>query len=157
MSPTIDLNVDYNDVKDSDKFPVVPGGTYAFVVKDIETTQAGSGRPMLNWQLTVTDPDTNKPINVFHRTVLPWIPPGQTSLDVGGVFMLVGACKGVGLPWEGGKITTENYIGRGGQVKLKQVTKNVKNDGDIAPDKPIGEYVPDPEGEQVNEVEKFIY
>jgi len=147
--PVVDLYVDYTDVQDMDKFPIVPNGVYEFTVKGLEPKTAKSGRPMLLWTITVSDPETGQPVNVLNNTVLPWIPPGANEVDAGGVGMLVQSCKAVGMPWTGGKLATENYIGRSGKVELIQKPKQIQNEE--------GQYVNDPSGEKVNAIKRFIY
>ena len=145
--PTINLGVNYDDVKDMDEFLVVPGGTYQYTVKSITEKTSQAGRPMLNWQLEVIDPVTTRPVTVFHTTVLPWMENGE--MNVKGCGMLVAATKAVGLPWTGQSLNTEDYIGRSGSVALK-VTKMQKKNAE-------GKYEDDPDGKERNEVEKFIY
>jgi len=147
--PTIDLGVDYEDVKDQDKFPLLDNGTYEFRVKRIQEVKASNGRPMLKWSHAIINPTTGHDHTIFNNTVLPWVPPNETELDTGGVGMLVQQCKAVGLPWTGGKLNTDDYIGRVGQLEIKQKTRQVKG--------PAGTYVDDPNGEQVNEIARFVY
>lgn len=146
--PTIDLGVNYEDVQDLDKYPVVPGGTYTFIIKKAENMVTKSNRPKIFWALEITDPDTGHPVSIPHNTVLPWIKDGQQ--DVSGVGMLVQVCKAVGLPWAGGKINTDDYIGRGGKVEVKQVRARMQ-------DPTTGEWTDDPSGELQNMVKKFVY
>lgn len=153
MSPTVDLGVDFSDVQDMDKFPVVPNGAYQFIVKNAQEVQSGPnskvpGRPMIKWSLEITDPDTGKPCNLFYNTVLPWTPPGQDELDTSGVGMLVAFCKAVGSPWTGQQFDTETYLGLGGTVNVKQKTRQVNVNG---------QWVDDPDGEQTNEIKDFEY
>ncbi|MFA5132904.1 MAG: DUF669 domain-containing protein [Candidatus Paceibacterota bacterium] len=145
--PTINLGVDYEDVKSLDEWIVVPGGTYSFVVRGIDEKKSKTGRPMLNWRIEVTDPVSQRPVSVFYNTVLPWMDNGE--LSVKGCGMLVSIAKAVGLPWTGKDLNTEDYIGRAGSVVLK-VSKAQKDDG-------TGKYVDDPDGKVRNEVEKFVY
>ena len=109
----------------------------------------GACRPMLKWIITVKSPDTGNDVNIFHNTVLPQNADGTPNTD--GVGMLVAFCKGTGLPWTGGKLSTEDYVGRGGDVEIEQRNKMLQN-----PD--TGKYdIPDPSGEKVNQIKKFIY
>lgn len=102
---------------------------------------------MLNWRLEVTDPQSLRPVSIFHTTVLPWMENGE--LSVKGCGMLVSIAKAVGLPWTGKDLNTEDYIGRSGNVVLK-ISKAQKADS-------TGNYVDDPDGKLRNEVEKFVY
>jgi len=148
--PVVDLHVNYEDVQDMDKFPVVPNGVYDFVIKALEPKSSkAKGRPMFLWTFTITDPETGQPTNILNNTVLPWIPPGENEVDASAVGMLVQTCKSVGMPWTGGKIATEDYVGRGGRFELIQKPKQIE-DGE-------GNWVNDPSGEKVNQVKKFIY
>ena len=80
--PVIDLHVNYEDVQDMDKFPVVPNGTYDFTIKALEPKSSkAKGRPMFLWTFTITDPETGQPTNILNNTVLPWIPPGENEVD----------------------------------------------------------------------------
>ena len=145
--PEIDLGVNYEDVKDEDKFEAAPGGVYQFIVASIEPKTSGKGRPMLKWTLEFQY--EGKTRKLFNNTVLPWINPESGELDAGGVGMLVAQCKGVGLPWTGQKFMTEEYIGRGGSAEVVQKPRQIKAG--------TGNYVDDPNGEVVNDVKKFIY
>ena len=147
--PEIDLNVDFEDVKHADEFPVVPNGTYTFIVKNVDATDAkSSGRPMLKWTIAVPAPETGRDCNVFCNTVLPY--KVNDELIVSGIFQLVSICKAVGMPWTGGKLITENYIGRSGRVIIKQVPAQSIN--------PLtGEYEADLTKPPRNDVEKFLY
>jgi len=147
--PEIDLGVNYDDVQDEDKFTVAPGGAYPFIVASIEPKTSGKGRPMLKWTLDFQF--EGKTLKIFNNTVLPWLNPETGDLDAGGVGMLVAQCKAVGLPWTGQKFVTEGYLGRGGTMNVIQQLRQVK-DGS-------GNYIDDPDGEQVNALAKkaFIY
>lgn len=145
--PTVNLGVNYDDVKELDEWVVVPGGTYQFTVASIEEKKSQTGRPMLNWRLEVIDPASTRAVSIFYNTVLPWMENGE--MNVKGCGMLVAVAKAVGLPWTGQSLDTENYIGRAGSVKLK-VSRMQKKDA-------TGKYVDDPEGRERNEVDKFVY
>lgn len=149
--PEIDLGVDFSDVKDEDKYPVVPNGTYPFIVKGVESVRSqNTNRPMLKWKLEITDPQTQRPLVITHNTVLPWTPPGGTELVTSGVGMLVQICKAIGKPWTGKTIQTEEYLGQTGRVMIVQAVRNIK-------DPATGQYIPDPDGDVRNEVSGFDY
>lgn len=145
--PTINLGVDYDDIKALDEWIVVPGGTYQFTVRDISEKKTKAGRPMLVWRLEIMDPATQRPVSIFYNTVLPWMENGE--MNVKGCGMLVSASKATGLPWTGQTLDTEAYVGRMGSAVIK-VSRAQKDNG-------LGVYVDDPEGRERNEVEKFIY
>jgi len=145
--PTINLGVDYEDVKNLDDFPVVPGGTYPFTIRVAKDGTTNAGRPKIFWGLEVIDPASNKPTSIPHNTVLPWMKDGE--MDVSGVGMLVQICKAVGLPWTGKSLDTEAYLGRSGTVTVKIERRNKQD--------PTGNWVPDPDGKEQNVVDKFIY
>uniref|UniRef100_A0A6M3LCV9 DUF669 domain-containing protein n=1 Tax=viral metagenome TaxID=1070528 RepID=A0A6M3LCV9_9ZZZZ len=145
--PVIDLGVNFEDVKDQDVFEPMPVGTYDFTVASVESKSSATGRPMLKWTLDVSH--DGKARKLFNNTVLPWNNPQTGQLDIGGVGMLVAQCKAVGLPWSGGALSTEDYVGRGGQVKVSQKTKQVKSAD--------GTYVDDPNGQIVNDIQGFEY
>uniref|UniRef100_A0A6M3IH42 DUF669 domain-containing protein n=1 Tax=viral metagenome TaxID=1070528 RepID=A0A6M3IH42_9ZZZZ len=148
--PTIDLGVNFEDVKDSDLFPVVPNGTYPFLVKSVEAVNAQNGRPMLKWKIEIIDPTDGKAVNLFINAVLPWTPPGESELTVTGLQTLVGICKATGVPWTGKDLNTEDYVGRNGTgAKVVQKLKQEKNSA--------GEYVDNTDGVMVNEVKGFVY
>lgn len=144
--PVIDLGVNFDDIKELDEYPVVPGGTYQYIVQAINEKKTLKGRPMLVWQLQVTDPASSRPVSVFYNTVLPFMDNGE--MNVKGCGMLVSIAKNLGLPWTGSQLLTEAYIGRSGNVKLK-ITKAAKKDE-------TGVYVEDPNGKERNEVEGFV-
>ncbi len=151
MSPIVDLGVSYEDVKHMDEFPVVPNASYPFVVKKCDQVKTGPnsktpGRPMFKWHLEITDPDTQRPVILWYNSVLAWIPPGESEIEVNGLGNLVAICKATGLPWTGGIINSDDYMGRGGTVKVSQKTKQTLQDG---------EYKDDPSGKKVNEVDGF--
>lgn len=145
--PTINLGVNYDDVKALDEWVVVPGGTYQFTVRSIDEKKSKGGRPMLNWRIEVIDPMSTRPVSIFHNTVLPWMENGE--MNVKGCGMLVSIAKAVGLPWTGQSLDTESYVGRSGTVVIK-VSRAQKDNGH-------GVYVDDPDGKERNEVEKFVY
>ena len=152
---TIDLGVNFEDVKDADKFPVLPNGTYQFTVAKIDLKASGPaskipGRPMLVWTLTFTHPESGQKVNIFHNSVLPWLPPGQSELDISGVGMLVGVCKAVGLPWAGAQIDPTAYLGRSGHAVVSQRTKQIKDPAGT------GLYVDDPNGAKNNNIDSFV-
>jgi hypothetical protein len=146
--PTIEIGVDFSEMKDLDKFAIVPAGTYEFTVRDIKSKNSKAGRPMLTWSIQVTDPVSNSPTSVLYNTVLPWMKDGQW--DVSGCGMLVQVCKALGLPWTGRSLDTEAYVGRNGNVDIIQKPRQVLN-----PD--TGKYENDPSGDVVNDVKGFVY
>lgn len=154
MTTTIDLGVNFEDVKDMDKFPVLPVGTYPFTVTKIDSKQTGAGsktpgRPMLMWTLNFNHPETGQKVPLTYHTVLPWLPPGQSELDVSGVGMLVSMCKGLGLPWAGTTIDPQAYLGRSGTAAISQKKRQMK-------DPASGAWVDDPNGAPVNNVDNII-
>ena len=149
---TIDLGVDFNDVKDMDQFPVLPNGNYDFTILKIESKQTTGGktpgRPQLKWTLGFHHPETGQKLQLFYNTVLPWIPPGQSELDISGVGMLVALCKEVGLPWAGRTIDPGAYLGRSGKAVVSQEKKNMKDAS--------GNWVPDPNGKVQNKIDGML-
>ena len=147
--PEIDLGVDFESVKDADEFFTVPTGEKQFVVKSSESAIAVSTqRPMLKWTITVQDPESGKDCNIFVNTVLPFMENG--TLVTSGIFQLVAICKCLGMPWTGSKIIPENYIGRSGAAKIKQVPAQTLNPA-------TGQYEDDLTKPPRNDVEKFLY
>ena len=142
--PTIDLGVDFEDVKNEDQFEPLPNATYDFTVASCEPKTALSGRPMIKWTFDIIYEGRAR--KLFHNTVLPWTKDGE--LDVSGIGMLVAVCKALGRPWSGGQITTEDYLGLAGACEVYQKPKQVK---DVT-----GQYVDDPEGGVVNDIKKFV-
>ncbi len=150
--PTIDLGVDYTDVQEEDKFPVLPTGTYPFTVEKVEQTQSKNsnppGRPMFKWELSVTH--EKRAHKLTHYTVLPWRPYPDDEIISSGVGMLVAITKAVGIPWTGQEFVTEDYIKAAGSVRVKEVPKRIRLDD--------GTYGNDPNSEDTqNEIDKFIY
>uniref|UniRef100_A0A6M3IPT2 DUF669 domain-containing protein n=1 Tax=viral metagenome TaxID=1070528 RepID=A0A6M3IPT2_9ZZZZ len=146
--PTIDLAVNFEDVKNEDIIEAVPNGTYDFVVSNItKTVSKSSGRDMLKWELDI--PYDGKTRKLFYNTVLPFINPETNELDVSGVGMLVAVCKGVNQPWTGGQLNTEDYLGRGGRVEVIQKPKQTRG--------PDGEYQDDLTAPPVNAIKHFVY
>ena len=152
--PIVDLNVDYEDVKDADKFEVVPNASYDAVLKTAELGTSGQnskvpGRPQIKWTIGITSPDSGKEVTLFYYTSLPWIPPGATEIDLDGLGKLVALCKGVGQPWTGGQVDTDAYIGLAGTVDVVQ--KNKQEPG------PDGRWVDVQPPEPRNEIKRFVY
>ena len=143
--PTIDLGVDYTDVKDEDTFSPLPNGTFEFTVLAVEPKQSQKGRPMIKWTFLVNY--EAKDYRLFYHTVLPWEVNGQW--EVGGVGMLVSVCKALGMPWTGKSINTEDYLGNSGTFEVIQKPKQSKQ--------PDGSYADDPNGGVVNDIGKFVY
>ena len=127
--PIIDMAVDFDDIKDLDKGPPpLDSGTYQIQVASIEQKVTGPssktpGRPMLLWWIEVIDHPEHRGRRLPYNTVLPWInpsaPPGEER-DTSGCGLLVALCKNVGMPWTGGQLVTEDYIGRTGSVLVGQ-------------------------------------
>jgi len=153
--PVVDLGVNYDDIKHMDEFPTVPDGAYDFTVKEVTETQSQGGRPMLKWKISTLHPDTGQDVNIFHNTVLPWIPPGETEMSVSGCGMLVAIAKAVGLPWTGGSLNTEDYVGRTGNVNLRLKTRQIDSGQTDANGKKV--YIDDPSGKETNEIVSFNY
>ena len=143
--PTIDLGVDYTDVKDEDTFSPIPNGTYEFTVLAVEPKQSQKGRPMIKWTFLVNY--EAKDYRLFYHTVLPWEVNGQW--EVGGVGMLVSVCKALGQPWMGRGLNTEDYLGVAGSCEVIQKPKQVKGSDSV--------YADDPGGQVVNDIAKFVY
>lgn len=145
--PTIDLSVDFEDVKDADVFKPLPEGTYEFTVKDIEAKDSRAGRPMLVWNLEFTH--KGKPYSLRYYSVLPWDKDGEVVTI--GLGNLVSMCKAVGIPWTGGSLTTEDYLSATGMAQIVQKTKQELN-----PD--TGEYedTQDPDALPVNDIKKVF-
>jgi len=147
--PVINLGVNYDDVKHLDEFKTVPDGTYSFYIKGVEAKKSSSGRDMLTWQLAVNHPEDNAEVVVFYNTPLPSIDPNTGEVNTSGLGFLVSLCKSVGKPWDGGNINTDEYVGSGGTVRIKEVPRQVADE--------TGTYVDDPSGKKRNEVDKFVY
>jgi len=144
--PVIDLNVDFEDVQDEDAFKPLPEGTYDFTVQSVEQATSKKGRPMLKWTYSIVH--DKKEHKLSYYTVLPWMVDGQ--VDTGGVGMLVGATKAVGIPWTGQQLVTEDYLGAKGSMIVSQKPKQVKG--------PDGTYVDDPDSDtMVNDIKGFVY
>jgi len=150
--PYVDLGVEYADVQSEDEYPTVAGGSYPFEVRKLEQAETQKGRPQLVWSLVVERPDDGRQVVVLHRTVLPWHNPDTGEHDISGVGMLVAACKSVGIPWQGGGIDTDAYVGARGVVKLKLKNRRIQDDitGEWRSD-------PDPDALKFNEVDRFEY
>lgn len=146
--PVINLGVDYEDAKDLDEFPVAEAGTFPFVIKNADVTKAKStGRDMIVWTLTIQN-EKGQDVNLFPNTVLPMEDPATGEMIVKGLFVLVSLCKSVGKPWTGAEINTDDYIGLGGMVEVSLGRKQKQDE--------TGNYVDDPTGRPVNNIEKFI-
>lgn len=94
-----------------------PEGDYTVQVEQITPgTGKESGRPKLNWQLTIVGHPEWSGKKVFYNTSLPWMKDGR--LETSGINFLVDLCKALGQPWTGGKLMTESYIGRTCKARL---------------------------------------
>lgn len=151
--PTVDLGVDFEDVKDSDQIQPMPAGVYEFQVESVEPKTASTGRPMLKWTLSIINNEEFKGRKLFNNTVLPWTNPQTGEKDIN-VFGLVAQCKAVGVPWTGMSLNTEDYVGRPGQVEVVQKKKQTKQ---INPDTGQEEWMDDDDAPPVNDIKKFIY
>lgn len=126
--PIVDLGVDFDEVKDMDQFEVLDSGTYEFQVRNVDVTQTGEtsktpGRPMLKWELEIIGHPTANGRRLFYNTVLPWVNPAKPGeRDTSGCGLLVAIAKGVGKPWTGGQINTDEYLGLTGFVEVGQGT-----------------------------------
>lgn len=153
----IDLGVDFENVKDEDKFPLLPTGAQPFVVEKIEKVLTGPNaktpnRPMLKWTLGFNHPEKGTHMQLTFNAVLPWIPPNTTEMDVSGVGQLVAICKAVGLPWAGQKLDPTAYLGRGGTANIIQRKRNKQNEE--------GKWVEDPNSDPQNDFDRnkpFVY
>lgn len=122
--PIIDMaSVPQEEVEKMDDFELLDSGTYEFQVRGIDSTQTGEasktpGRPMLKWELEIVNHPEYQGRRVFYNTVLPWVNQGQ--LDTSGCGLLVAVTKGVGKPWTGAAINTDEYLGLTGQVVIGQ-------------------------------------
>jgi len=145
--PTIDIGIDYEELKRLTAQQAVPNGKYPFTLKSMEPTQTSKGRPMFKCQLGIKD-ENGGDHTLFYNALLPYMYNGQ--MDVTGCFTLVGLCGALGKPWTGGTIVTEDYVGRSGIADVVQKPKQVKDPSD--PNK----YIPDPEAPPVNEVKGFV-
>jgi len=143
--PVIDLGVDYSSVEDMDKFDPMPNGTYEFSVASIEEKTSQKGRPMLKWTFRIPFDGSERKLSYF--TVLPWQKDGEW--DLSGMGMLVSVTKALGRPWTGQSLSTEDFLGLGGQMEVVQKPKQIKG--------PDGVYTDDPDGDVVNDIKKFVY
>ncbi len=123
--PMIDMGVDFEDVKNSDSFEPVPSATYEFQVRDIKFKETGEhsktpGRPMLCWEIELINDPAVAGRRLFYNTVLPWVNPATGQQDTAGCGLLVAMAKGVGKPWTGTQISTDEYLGSMGFVLVGQ-------------------------------------
>lgn len=144
MSPVFNLGVDFSDVQDTDKFEPMPVATYSFQILDAISGETGDGRPIIKWTIGIIESEEYNNRQLFYNTPLPWEKNGQQ--DISGVGFLVNITKGVGKPWDGKQLVTEDYIGSTGQVEVKQKLKREQN--------AEGKWVNT--DEVVNEVKKFV-
>lgn len=153
--PTIDLGVNYEDVKDEDQFAPMPNGTYEFTVAEVDVQASKSstppGRPMLKWTLKFPFENSERQLSTY--TVLPWVV--DEDQIVSGVGQLVAITKAIGQPWVGQKIVTEDYLGKKGKAVIKQKQSQMKDDDGNSPT--FGTYIDDPDGGLVNDIKKFVY
>lgn len=122
MSPIVEMNVDPTIVDKMDDFDLIPSGTYEFQIRGVDSTVTGEnsktpGRPMLKWELGLLGPDVEGRL-VWYNTVLPWNNNGV--LDTNGCGLLVAITKGVGKPWTGSNLNTDEYLGLTGAAVVGQ-------------------------------------
>lgn len=144
--PEIDLGIEFEDVKDEDKFDPMPAAAFEFQILAQESRETGAGRPTINWTLGVINHSEYVGRQVFYNTPLPWDKDGQR--DISGIGFLVALAKAVGREWSGGKIVPEEYVGLVGEVIWKQKPKQELN-----PE--TGKY--ENTDEIINVVRKFVY
>jgi len=151
--PTIDLNVNFDDVKDEDRPKPIPPGTYPFTILSWEKLESGEtsknpGRPYLVWQLAV-EVESGKTRRQRFMTMLPWPDPVTGEVIITGVGNLVGLCKAVGKPWTGSAIDPDEYVNLSGVVRIKQVPARKQNEA--------GQWVDDQDAPPTSDVAGFEY
>ena len=158
--PTINLGVNFDSIKDADKFPLLPIGPAQFFVQKIEQTASKSeknnGRPMLAWTLSFTHPEKGITIPLTYWTLLPWIRPGTTEIDLSGCGNLVAICKATGKPWAGTDIDTDAYLGSTGTANIIQSKRRMKDPNDLTGQK----WIEDPNSDPQNDFDRnkpFVY
>lgn len=93
-------------------------GDYTLQVIEIRASASGPtskvpGRPMLGWELAIIGHPTYNGKRVFYNTMLPYADPNNgNKLNTSGISFLVDITKALGQPWQGGKLRTEEYIGK---------------------------------------------
>ena len=154
--PTINLGVSYEDIKDLDKFPVLPAGSHPFTIRSVSLIKTGPssktpGRPMLKAMLEFVDPATGSPFQMSYNAILPWVPPGETELDISGIGNFSGLLKVAGITWEGEdfELNTDEFVGVAGVAKIVQRPGRTRDES--------GQWVDDPNADPVNEIKGFDY
>lgn len=101
-------------------------GDYTLQCTDIKPGVSGDqskvpGRPMLNFELSIVNNADFSGKKVFYNTMLPYADPlNGNKLLTSGLGFLVDLTKALGQPWTGGKLRTEDYIGRTCNATLGQ-------------------------------------
>lgn len=149
--PTINLGVNYDDIKDLDKFPVLPNGNYECTIKSVQLTNSKKGRPMLKCMLEFIDPSNNQPFQTGFYAVMPWIRPGETETDISGLGNLVGLLKVTGTEGfkPGSDIDIDSWVGTRTVAKVVQVPGRTQDEN--------GEWVNDLNADPTNDIKGFVY
>jgi len=124
MSP-IDLGIGFEEMEKLARPPLIPDGTYEFVVAKIEDSPVQqSGRPQWRCQLTIINRPDLVNRSVFYYCQLPWIDPDSKQWDYSNTFGLVNFVNGTGMEIHGKSIPDkEAFQGRTGVMKVGHRTR----------------------------------
>jgi hypothetical protein len=119
MSP-ISLGIDFSELEQLAKPPLVPDGTYEGTVEEIKETNWASGRPAWFVRIRILNrPDIKNPL-VSQSVGLPWQDPAQGGQwDYSNTFSLVNLINGVHMQVAGKNIPDkESFYGKSGIIKV---------------------------------------
>ncbi len=111
-----EMGISYNQAEEENTFTILPEAVHEVMVKDIKLTHASSGRPMLEWLFEVINNPEFKSRKIYERTVLPW--HDGTEFITSGLFRITNLTAALGMPWEGEKLYTEDYMGKTCAIKV---------------------------------------
>lgn len=137
---SIDLGIGFEELERMAKPPLIPDGTYEFVVEDVtDSPVQQSGRPQWKFQLKVINRPDFVNRSVFYYTQLPWIDPDTKQWDYSMTFGLVNIVNGTGMQIQGKVLPDmEIFKGRTGVMKLGHRTrKGTETDPDPTIDQSV--------------------
>lgn len=97
----------------------VPVGDYTIQVgQEPEARTGKTGRPGLNWTLSIVGHPEFSGKKLFYYTPMPWTDSAGVFVT-SGINFLTDFCKALGTPWTGGKLNTTQMLGKTAKCRIK--------------------------------------
>ena len=128
----IDVGIDFSAAEEASKIQPLPEDDYTLQIEKVEEREAKtSGRPMLNWTLSVVNAEDPKHNGrkIFYNTMLPYR-DDSGELITKGVGFLVDFVKASGQTWEGTSLDPESLVGNtlGATIGIKEYQGKLNNE-----------------------------